>query len=113
MKVAKVIIIVWTLVCFVSCIAGMQKVSNTMDMNNTAVQAGAGIGFMLWIFLWGLITIPTALLGVLFRKTNKSEPTERASVRGVYHNLMNCAECGHLVARTAPKCPGCGAVPIG
>ena len=56
--------VVWTLFCMYGCVTGMVETEKAIQGSEYegAGRVGQSIGFMMWLFIWG---VPTGALGIL------------------------------------------------
>ena len=66
---SKIIVIGWTLFCIAGFVIGARSVDSEMVDTNAAYAVGAGLGMMFWIFIWGIIVVPVALIGLQFKRS--------------------------------------------
>ena len=66
--VTKFIIIVWTTICLLGGLFSVLLVDTALDKGDTLVAGIFGASFFLWFAVWSAIVIPTALVGLLFKK---------------------------------------------
>ena len=69
MRVSKIIIIGWTILMAISFFQGMWLLAAKHHGEVSDAEAYAVLfGLIFHCLLWGLIVVPTALIGLLFRK---------------------------------------------
>jgi hypothetical protein len=65
--ISKIVIVAWSLLCVVDYIWGMHNaVVHHLDSDIALV-----LSFLFHLFLWGLVVVPTAVIGLLFKKKAK------------------------------------------
>ncbi len=67
--VTKFIIIVWTMICFLGGLFSILLVDTALDQGESLVAGIFGASVALWFAVWSAIVIPTALIGLLFKKS--------------------------------------------
>jgi len=100
----KWVVIVWTVLIGSMFVIGMMNAGSAINekgYTTDAEKAGAGIGVsigaMLYVFLWGVIAIPAAVLFLVLRPS---------AVRAV-----KCPHCSAGYAEGTKFCPTCGKQP--
>ena len=63
----KGILVLWTIFCGYSLFAGSSNLDPSMIQSSDAYAAGAGIGIVGILIMWGVVVIPVSLLGLLFK----------------------------------------------
>lgn len=63
----RAIVILWTLFCGYSLFAGAGGLDTQMLEYSDAYAAGAGLGIIAIVILWGVVVIPVSLIGLLFK----------------------------------------------
>lgn len=76
--VCKVLIILWSIFCFVGLLTGLHNVAGLRDKSPFA-ELGIAFGVMFWIILWFFPTVGLGVIGLLFRpeshkKSDKTTP---------------------------------------
>lgn len=64
---AKLVVIGWSIFCLWGALYGLNEISEKFDIEDDAVAFGASLGLFFWMILWGVVVVPTALMGMLFR----------------------------------------------
>src|SRR5208282_1367690 len=106
--ISRAIVVIWSLFCLFGLFYGLSEISRTMDPNSPAVQAGTAIGVVFWIFIWGVVVVPTALIGLLFKRSSgrtggpQTTPENLVRIRP-----SRCSVCGTLIPPSG-RCPTCG-----
>lgn len=64
----RAIVILWTLVCGYWLFSGAGSLDTTMMESSDAYAAGAGLGMIGVVIVWGIVVIPVSVIGLLFKK---------------------------------------------
>jgi hypothetical protein len=64
-SVAKVIIVLWSLLILWNWVSGMHNIGSSNEL-------GLVMAFIINAFLWGIVVVPTALIGMLFKKASSN-----------------------------------------
>jgi len=63
----RAIVILWTLFCGYALFAGAGGLDTQMIEYSDAYAAGAGLGIVAIVVIWGIVVIPVSLIGLLFK----------------------------------------------
>ena len=84
-------------------------------LETTGGSIGASLGLMFWIFVWGIIVGPTAVIGILFKKrqavvdpnfiSEKMEPSIEPSEPEF--DIKTCPQCAEEIKSKAKVCRFC------
>jgi hypothetical protein len=105
-KVAKVVLIVWSIFCLFGVVTGIANVADKARGIGEAEQGmagvGAGCGMALWVGIWAAIALPAL---IIYLVTGKSGPTQVETGERV---PKLCKECGKYYEGNPNFCPNCG-----
>ena len=108
-KIAKIGMLVWTILCFMGSCAGMMKVAQQTEGRELggAESFRVGIGMFMWLLIWG---VPMVVMGIVALVTRPNTPsvTAAAQPRFQMNDGALCPHCGKYYAGTARFCPLCG-----
>ena len=65
----RAIVILWTLFCGYSLFSGVGQLDPDMVSSSDAYSAGAGLGIIAILFIWGVVVVPVSVVGMLFKKS--------------------------------------------
>jgi hypothetical protein len=69
--ITKIIIVAWTLFMAYCFLAGAHNVIESYHGEPVSGYAML-LGIVMYSFLWGLVVVPTALIGMLFKRARKA-----------------------------------------
>ena len=75
-KIAKIGMLVWTILCFMGSCAGMMKVAQQTQGRELggAESFGVGIGMFMWLLIWA---VPMVVMGIVALVTRRPMSTLR------------------------------------
>jgi hypothetical protein len=65
----RIIVILWTVFCGYCLFSGVGQLDSDMLSSSDAYSAGAGIGIIAILLLWGVVVVPVSVIGMLFKKS--------------------------------------------
>lgn len=79
--ISRLIVIGWTLFCGWGLLSGLGEVGQeinrgTLDPDNPFAQIGITLGVFGWFMIWAVVVVPTALIGLLFKRTGSKATTQ-------------------------------------
>jgi hypothetical protein len=102
--VAKIGMLIWTVICFVGACTGMVNVANhTNGAMSDAEAVGTGIGMFMWMLIWFLAMVG---MGIVALVTNPKVEAPKTATAAPVANL--CPHCGKYYSGPATFCPHCG-----
>ena len=109
-KVAKWVLIIWSLLCLIGVLAGMANIgghieSGASDATRTGQALGIGCGMGIWVAVWAGIALP-ALIIYLVAGKREAMPVSIEVDKSKSSKL--CTECGKYYEGQSRFCPNCG-----
>lgn len=103
--IAKIGMLIWTIICFVGACNGMVNVANhTKGAMSDAEAAGTGIGMFIWMLIW---FFPMVGMGVVAMVTTPKSSAAKVPPAGPPLPSL-CPHCGKYYQGKATFCPHCG-----
>jgi len=107
-KIAKWIVILWSVLCLVGVVMGLANVSKEFDKEKseyaqTGASIGLGCGMGMWVGIWLAIAGPALVIFLVAgNKEKKVEPILLSKESRL------CKECGKYYEGNPSFCPQCG-----
>jgi hypothetical protein len=118
--ISRVIVFLWTCFCIWGFVQGqieLQRATDLGPLGDAIRDVAAGFGFFAWLVFWGLVVVPVALIGLLFRPSERTpqvvamnvpDPDRREPLLVTSgHSRVPCPYCAEPIMAAAVKCPHC------
>lgn len=108
-RIAKWVVILWSIFCLIGVIYGMAKVGERMgDLTTAPEQTGAtlgmGCGMGVWVIFWIVVAGPAMFIYLISGKKEQKKPDPQIIERESHL----CTECGKYFEGNPSYCPNCG-----